>query len=70
MHLALAGLAVYLVLVLLARHAANPPSLVAGVGTNHLAALYTPFSLHVLRRAASDPIVPRAAAPGRSGPEP
>ena len=43
-HLALAGLAVHLGLVFLARHLASPPSLVAAVGTNYLAALYTPFS--------------------------
>ena len=43
-HLALVGLAVHLGLVFLARHLASPPSLVAAVGTNYLAALYTPFS--------------------------
>ena len=41
---ALAGFAVHLLLVFLARQLASPPAAVAAVGTNYLAALYTPFS--------------------------
>jgi len=42
--LALAGLGAHLVLVFLARTLADPPSFVQAVGTQYLAALYTPFS--------------------------
>ncbi len=41
---ALVGLAVHSGLVFLARQLAEPPTLIASVGTNYLAALYTPFS--------------------------
>ena len=40
----LAGLAVHLGLVFLARQLESPPAFVAAVGTNFLSALYTPFS--------------------------
>ncbi|MDJ0865475.1 MAG: hypothetical protein QNK03_05145 [Myxococcota bacterium] len=43
-HLALGGLVVHLGLVFLARSLTSPPAVVAAVGTNYLAALYTPFS--------------------------
>ncbi|MDJ0847999.1 MAG: hypothetical protein QNK04_06470 [Myxococcota bacterium] len=42
--LALGGLALHLVLVFLARNLESPPPVVAAVGSNYLAALYTPFS--------------------------
>ena len=38
------GFVVHLVMVFLARSLAHPPTLVAAVGKNYLAAIYTPFS--------------------------
>ncbi len=43
-YMALFGLVVHLGLVFLARSLETPPAVIAAVGTNYLAALYTPFS--------------------------
>lgn len=42
--LSLGGLVVHMLLVFLARSLPDPPAVIAAVGTNYLAALYTPFS--------------------------
>jgi hypothetical protein len=43
-NVSVAGLLVHLLLVFLARTLPHPPALIAAVGTNYLAAIYTPFS--------------------------
>ena len=43
-NVSVAGLLVHLLLVFLSRTLPNPPALLAAVGTNYLAAIYTPFS--------------------------
>ena len=43
-NVSVAGLLLHLFLVFLARTLPNPPALIAAVGTNYLAAIYTPFS--------------------------
>ncbi len=43
-NVSVAGLLVHLLLVFLSRTLPNPPALLAAVGRNYLAAIYTPFS--------------------------
>ena len=43
-NISVAGFLVHLLLVFLSRILANPPALIAAVGKNYLAAIYTPFS--------------------------